>query len=798
MENKIEKTEGVMTRRPCGNRAGLRVDECLNLMPESDAGADVLRPVGSPVVIGTGEWKPLVMDGDALLVTDGLKLGAMPVGGGAVTEIVSLPAEALCAECTATRVTVMTAAGPFVLLRQNGGYTPAGMMPAFPAVSFRTKSEGTLSVTVPSVKVEALGRECVEAYAKVAADAASAGLFIQPFLARCRFYDADGNMLFAGPVIAVTPAEGAQCATGITTGKGLADGMTAAFEFGVSAGRLQVRVHDRLEGAWRELVARMDVEVTPQFHPWDNTAGATVRTGRDASAPDYYSVTLPGAAWLPASNHKASARLMQSAFERFDELCEPVLTVTRPFDREGVYDVLIPQNRTLAESMRTLKAVLAKPVRRAPAELARLSVPNTFTADTAASTPGATLWGNVRAIPFGGYAPGWFAVTADDRRWRGGVTVTFRDGSRTVAMMDGTGAPADLWPLVSYPSPDAVHIAFGWICDDEEIYHGVSLDLTPTDDGRAAICVHPSIRAFAADDGVGEPDFGDIVAAPEKTDGLMAVTSSADNFNVRAVAALPARVQAIGRAYSAGGVWEWKRPRFNVFGADAIYLAIAEAGGDTLTLNALHGCGIVSRHAVADAGECLYALAGGSIVRLKGSRATVMADGVTAQMLGWDGTACALIAASADDNEAVHFLPDSGMASFCTSLVCRGGWLSHAGHVFAVTDAGLCDLSRRDDTAGPVSVRWHAQFAPGGRRRFLPRRLTWMLKTTDFRGTLTVSRSLLGYGAPAPATITRLKVSGYVRSPLTCPLAGHRAVDLDLMLEAEVAPDFRMTKPLID
>ena len=134
------------------------------------------------------------------------------------------------------------------------------------------------------------------------------------------------------------------------------------------------------------------------------------------------------------------------------------------------------------------------------------------------------------------------------------------------------------------------------------------------------------------------------------------------------------------------------------------------------------------------------------------------------------------------------------MAGYTLTVVPSGPWLSAAGRVFAVAAGSLCELTDCRSTAGQP-VRWQAQVsAADGRRRRL-RTVTWMLKAAQLQGTLTVERMWLTGTRPVPAVMTRMRVDGAIRSPLTEPVNGRDATDYRLDLQAQVSADFALTLP---
>lgn len=774
-----------------------RVTDCHNLRPVAGSGATVLEVATLPRVLASADCRPLATDGPFLLVSRGCDLLCIDTASANPQPelICTLPSEPSCALTGTDVCLVMTGRGPFRLDRASDGrLVPAGLMPPFPAVTISAEECGTFQTTVSACPVADVGSACVRAYLDLAADAAAAGAMIQPVMARCRLLDARGNLLHLYPETLVSLPGGSQLlAPFVFTAADGADSVRA-LAVSVRAWRLRVDVAESLPAPWCDIASRLEVEVSPQFHPLDPVGFARV----DAVSQSEIRVSLPGrerglSSSLPAS----SVALVRRCAARFGRVALTAAVIRHPFRTPFSHTFTPPSRGSVEKEIAFFADALAETLTVIPADTALMAVPNSFTASALASDNGAVLWANVRPVRFSGHSPACFAAATGGRRWTGRLKTEFADGACTVARVEGSDNPLRLSPLLSHPSPDAVRMTLSVLADGDTVPRGLSVPLTPDASGSSSLYVSPALKPLDLEEGIDEIDDGDACANPSPRSGLVAVCPADAPWSLRSVCRVSSGLKCLLPARPDRYWQNLARPAFYAFGADGIRLVSISPDLKTISSALIDAHPVHTPMCVADIGDAVAVLSRGHLFRLSRTSLTLLAPDTGADRVAWLPDDREIVTASADDSEARHFpLGLDGHASYTTDLTpAPDGWLSTPRGAYAVTADGLLDLGcrfRSDNTL----VRWQASFTPALGLRTLPASVTWMIKASRVRGTLSALREWLNPNCPAPAVISRYTLDGEVRSPLRQPLSGHPLIDLRLAASLTVSPDFSLTLPL--
>lgn len=799
-----------MLKQPVGGRGGsasvhsggaaLLVTDCMNLRAAAGGDGSVLVPAGVPRVLAGGTHRPLAVDGDMLLTTDGRDLFDVPTRtDGAVPRLIaSLPASPSCAVAHADGVTVMTGAGPVELKRSAGHHDSAGGIPVWPALTVRAAVAAKLHVDVGGGTFDVLARSYVEAYRQLADMANAQGQFMQPVVARCRLLDSASSTLYVTPPVAVMLPGGAQLTEALRSDLTAAsDGdnpVAQAATVYADTFRLEIIVDGDISDDVRARVAAMTVEVTGDIHPCDMKAGATVTHNRLNGANEAV-ITLPrNGRGVGIAGSATAERLLHNAVAVFPEVSTVAATFPQPFAGGATtFTVGAPPVADVATAADRQYALLRTTVTTADDRLAQLTAPHTFTAEHAATNGAWTVWTDIARIPFGGYSAADFAASATPGTpWTGRVRVEFADGSAVSRAIAGDSCPETIGALLSYPDPTAVRMSVIWQAVGDTVSYGFTFPLTPDPSRRHAVYVHPTQKPWTPS--ALTEAVTPVAAAPVAMPGYLAVTNAGNPLCVRTLHRMPATLTDVRAAHGGAGAWEFGRARFYAFSGDAIRLVTLSSDGSRVSVSLLTARGVESAQAVAEGGTAVYALSGDTVLKLSGSTVRELPGRMHGNLLGYDMARGEILVGDTDDNEVRAASPESGMAGYTLTVVPSGPWLSAAGRVFAVADGSLCELTDCRSAAGQP-VRWQAQVsAADGRRRRL-RTVTWMLKAALLQGTLTVERMWLTGTRPVPAVMTRMRVDGAIRSPLTAPVNGRDATDYRLDLQAHVSADFALTLP---
>lgn len=774
----------------------LRVLECLNLKPKHDTTADVLCVVGKPKVIAEEKWEPLATVGEALLVHNERYLACAV--DGEVTDICILPSLPRCVHVVQPYVEVMTGDGVYLLRQaEDGSFVDIGLVPDFGSIAVTAEPVGTYESTIDSCKIEAVGTAMLAAYREIVEEARVAGAYVQPVIVRCKLLDSVGNVLHTTPPIAVMLDDGAQLTSAWKFGSD--DGGSTVRSETVSAQgyRLRVTIDASIASEWKNLIQRLEVEATPQFHPVDFSGSARVDMGRASSTDKYIRVTLPGVErGISQTRPIAAAEVMKRAVERFDDIASTVAYINNPYIDSVDKTLTLAAPIDVADEADDLASALAKATTESVStELSRLLIPHRFTADAVAGAGDSVVWANAKPIRFGGYNVGVYAASYESKHYTGFIRVEFVTGERVVTHISGDHAPITVGPLIVYPSAEAVSMTMAVQVDGESTMRTLSVALTPDVTGRYAMYISPTMVPVKLENGAK-------IAAPASIDvdisaaGSVVVTTNAIVPQAKSVSRVSGEVLSVLAARTGSSAWEYKRSRYYVFGNDGIKLLTVNSALSECAVNLLDRRCIDNKHCAVDGGNVVYALCDGGLIQLSSSSVKSIAHDVVGDRLAWIASDNEIVVGNTDDNVATHYCLQYDNSRYTSTFIARGGWCAESGKAYAVTEEGLVSLSERT-AAKETSVQWQAMCVANKGKRDLPRYVKWMVKASAFTGQLKVDRAWLTSTAPTPTTISGLNVSGAIKSPIRCYLHGHNAIDMQLVIAAKVSSDFAVTYPII-
>lgn len=773
---------------------GAIVTDCLNLRPDSRGDTSVLVPAGVPKLVAPCGYKPLVADGDNLLATQGNTIYSFSIRGeaGAPREACTLPYPALCAVVAGECVWVMTEAGAFQLARGNGGdYTVKRAPVAWPGVSLSGAFSHVVEAEVAGGDLDSVGSRLCDAYADLDRQAAATGTFVQPIIARVRITDSEGHVLHVGPPVVVSGPDGAQLCGGIrfeTAGAG-DERSTKARMISARAWQLNVSTADTLEAPWRDLAARLEVQITPQFHPYNRDARAVITTLR-GSAEGEISVQMPGSeAGLSGLDSVGVNGRLEAVTARFDALAKTVAYINRPY--AAPLDECLTVSRPGVESeVLSMSKALGECIAVTPYTLASLNVPHTFTANCGAENAATLLWGNAGAVPFGGYDAAWFAATRGTKSWRGSVSVDFADGSRVATTLTGHANPLTLSPMLSYPLPSAVRLTLSVHTDGDEHPRVVSVPLHPDGSGTRAVWMADDLQPVALEISSDFEPAEPIPAAVQKP--LLVAARATDASTACAAMAVPGAVTAIEAVKCSAPTRDSQPAHFYVATNSHIDIVTATPSSSALSAARLTTEGVASQAALAQAGEAVYALSNGNLLKLSSMSVDTVTYNVEGDAICFDTASGELMVVDYDDNECRHFMTRQGMLCYHTSLVAGG----LAAGRFAITAEGVVDLTQR--TAGAQThILWRVRQVVNKERPAHINEIEWLAKGSDVHLSMSAERTWLGDGVVNPAALAQVKVDGRLLSPVTMPLNTHPAREIALRVSGTVSADFAMTHPII-
>ena len=787
------------------SRAGsprLRADHVLNLSPVTHTDATMLRTAGAPHVILDPEAAeaivPLTSDNGGKTIIAARSRTLLSVSGNTITEICTLPAEPLCALIIADMMTVMTTRGPFRLDRdtRSGTWLPQGLPGDFPAVCITARAAGVVSAVVQQSAPDKLGAACAAAYTDMAMRASATGLLVQPVLARAVMRDRSGRIIHTTTPVAVMLPSGAQLAdtwnfTPGTDDKG--NEVAQAATFSAQTYSLHISAPDATLSRWAGVIDSLEIQVSPQFHPLDTAASATVINTR-GDGTRRITVILSGAGRCPAPTRPgAAALLLAGAAVRFGSIASTVMVIKNPFAEPLDRDIPIAAALSPAREADMLATALAAPVNIPQHTYQTATRP--FSAHGAAINGNTVAWSGITSLRAKPPSPLVWAAKTGNRRFESLTRVRFSNGDCIFARHSGSCNPTAISPLTVYPDPDAVELAVNITVDGVPEPVSFTVPLRPDASGLQAVGTAESPLHVPVDAPDADLDVGEAVQTCACNDSLIAIAAAADPLSVTATAATASPVTCILPARSSGGAWDFGRARFLVFSSAGIELLAVNSSQNTAVLNHLSGNVISNRYCAVDGGDRIYALAGGLLLSVTGSTVRVLDTDVSGNRLAWIARAREVVVADTDDNVARHYPVDLS-GHYETSLVIRGSWLAQAGNAFFTGSDGL--MSFQEDAPAPSTpIRWRATLRPSAAARTNARAVRIPLKCSRMHGTVTVSRAWLTGVNPPPAPMARMTIDGAVRAPFLIPVSAHAPVDITVSVEADVSADFSMSLPTV-
>jgi len=777
-----------------------------------DAGFSV---IGRPRPIAAEGVVPLAADPSGVLADDGENICVIDIEKATTQPIERLNSVARCAVSGSMGAIVMCADGPHYCPRDiTGGLHNSGGSPKWGAVCITAEPAESINMVTDSVTFDreytigtvtgsadraAIQRELERAYERLAADAHRHGVFIAPVMARATVRDAAGAVLWRGPQLLIMPPD--EYVFGRTVEFEMQDHLTVGAAIRpIPTYRLHIRVAPGAVQAWNERAAHLEIEVSPQFHPWtaNSVCHGTVSIVRHSTNGTAVLVPMPSAEMgLSASYTERSKHLVRMVAVAFDRIAATTAVILTPYDRGVDTTVACRGLKDLKAEAAAMERALAESARVAtPNEirLSRMSAPHTFTARHVAVGAEAVLWGNVTVERYRGYSAADMACSVRTGiGWTSCTKVTFNDGTSAVRIDHGSdNAPETLNSFITYPDDRARRIDVTVEYDEEGTApRRWGIILEPDVAGLCAFSIDTSLEGRAGMDDpngwITEP--GDRRAVPVEMPGTAIAAHIDRPLEPTAVLGGDSVIRALVAARIAGGAWNYGRTRFLIFRENVVEQATSARNATAMAATRLAGVGITCAESVTAASNgTVYFASGRNIYILTGSTATIKMLAIVdtpVDRIGYDSDRREILACnSSGSGHAFHVDGATGaITTRSTSPGPSNEWLVNEGHVLAATQDGLFDMSMAART--PADTTDIALFATVTGPMAL-RAVTWKIDTSNIDGDMTISRCSPGERG---AEISRVHVEGAVRSPIRLPLMQRPIGRARLALTATVSAD---------
>ena len=492
------------------------------------------------------------------------------------------------------------------------------------------------STSLAEADAEVLTADLLKAYSRLAFSAGASGYSLQPFLARYRYEDADGRLLFVSAPIVVGPQNGFQCMEQMSTT--IADDGSQRSAFALRGNDFRTRlttVSNYNSGAWPE-VRRLVVEATAPIHPVNFVGEAANMISREGVSGMRLHFFLPGASVTMSRADLLTAERMKSVINHVDLLFREVAVVNDPFRLSSKISVdVTPASNTMSaeKQIAEIDGAIVKGVVRLPRIRVLASIPHRFSAATADVAGESVVWGNISVHRFNGYPIEYFAaaLTDDDSiPWSASVVAETADGERRlVAISSGIGnAPRLLSPVISYPAPDISSMKFRLKVGKDN--YGAEFQLTPSADGRYCYYASPSLAPIVLsriDDDIAIPTPEDIpesfasslIAAPMRSPLSVSDSARVSNGGIILVKTADRR----------GGAWEFSLRRMFIFSSEGILMANLSRSGEFASIHPFDSRVVDSKNSVVATTIDRYplvAMASGDLVGLTRGTLTTFSE----------------------------------------------------------------------------------------------------------------------------------------------------------------------------
>lgn len=756
-----------------------------------------LRPTAAGLV-PAGEPEPLAAGATGRLIhvfssSDGLTcfyqgpagLTAITPAGKTVTIVSRCPSRAAVIESGADEVTVMADGdtsvwryADYTWRRSDVAGTLGGpVVTASPLVSLQQvmasrKLKGsypTVSTPLTADDRATLTADISAAYRAMSAQAAAAGAFFQPVVARIRSLDSRGRTVALTPPVLLLPSASSPLSA-LLADRTLtfADGSFSALGEGILTGTaytLAVSWPSATDAAWENRVEEIVVEVSEPVEPLAKGALSLTRmTRRDASSATLRT-TLPGV----GLDGDAPTGVLRQIIDRLETINAPAYEARLRRRSDGTW----PSGRiSLSNAGRRQRAA--------------------ETADSAAGAVGINgdiiVAGDITRQPVEPESPSLYAATTEGSAWGGSVKVTLNrladNGKQAslVATFRGDGSrPTSLSPLLVYPGGDgaSLRIAVGTTLAEVE--------LTPTSDGTMTYYLNPTLKPVTLADSASALVPAENRPGRVRCRGELIVSDVSRPMEALCRAALPegVTVRGITAAARSRSSWDFGRAHFYVFTDAGIYAAAVNSARSRIDLS------VIDRREVsawAPSARGIMAASGRSLLRLNGAGVTDLSSfPSTITALGcdnsrgelWIATTGAAVTVADPDGRPLYrrSMKVSSMAPYREGFVASsptGAWIVGG-----------------DERRTAAAIVYDAIVGSGLRRR--PRCLELWL--TSSAAELMVE--LYGDGGDEDVgsrAVARFAVSGELNAPLILPLITPRRARWRLKISGKVSPDTLISK----
>ncbi len=703
--------------------------------------------------------------------------GAVPLG--------TLHADFLTVADIGSRLVFMTAEGPWIVDYDlaTDDVSVIGARPLYPAISFRVTDTAIYSRRVQPVTFKggythwsgpldeadrnALTVAVSDACDRCCADAAVDCRFTAPVLAWYHLLDASGNVLYRSSPVLVEPDDAAvmpSCDMNVSQSGGT--------YLSAAATSLSVRA--------------FSVKAVIPALPDADWHGA-VRVRFFWSAPlDRIDSSAPVDTLFAGTSAKPVLRLTMPQRLRYDSLVTGLVDRLREGDcdtcciglhahesRHGSSEYIsIDPSRKFTPDMGY--SYIHNILRRKPSAdaMLRWAAPHSFSATTACVDGDMLVWGGispVNSLPQSVSA--WATAVAADEPWSAVVRVTVEpeDGGDPEILSyeeGGAGdAPVRLSRLISYPHPRARLIEIE--VTRRSGTTRLSVPLSPSPAASLAFAMTPGGATLGNPLAAGESPLLPVILRKERRQGGLVLSALAFDplTPLSSIVASKGSVVAITPASRSSSAWDFARRHLYLFGSGGIHALAVSSAMRSVSAHLIDSRQVESGLHVAWSPDGVYALSGGDLLRVRGSRAETVADSVTARAVGWCGATGRLYCSSAGGSVMVRS-PDGSWHSCGLPGSSSYSLIADGQRLLLYSDTHMVELPGGATTA--PEVFWMR------RLRLARRSVTLAIRGVEVHLSSPAAKVTIGLygdnGSRVPRLITSVDVDGEVAAPILLPV----------------------------
>jgi len=701
-----------------------------------------------------------------------------------------------CALARSGGFVVVTAAGASAVTYSpaDSAWSVADRTPAPPPVIIGSRSAGDVwestgaitlrkvnSNVIPDSELQALTDSLTDAYSRLVSVTSAAGLWIQPVMVRYRIYSSGNEMLYESAPVLVAPF-GWQCRDAVVSKYSYADSVLAIPSLRVSAAafRVMVTLPDAGDmGLWNGLAARIEVCVSPQFHPWDAGSRVSCRFSGSGTPDAVVSVSMSGAGAPSASLSEGIVRWLGARDSSFG----PALTLTAPFV-SGDNEMKCPGTERYVSSVRSVAAAAVS----SGSQLSDgIVMPHGFTASAVCADGDAVVWGNVTPVLSAGYNVSEMASEVVSGRWRAVVRVTLKDGtSVTGGFAAADNRPVRFGPLVSYPHSGAVSMEV-FVRDEAGQVSRAEFPLKPVAGAGLSVWIGADLRSVEMLPYDGDVPEAGLSIGNERRGVLMSASIADPLLPVSVLECSHAPVVALFPSVGSRAAWNNSRGRMTALCTDGLYRLTLDSACRILSASKIDDRGVACRGAAVSTPRGIAWVSGGALLMASGSQVRVLLAGSGFIEVAWDSGAGSLWLLDSRGNMDVYSL-DRNSVYRSLAPVAVEHLYNVGARMFMTAPEGLfVPRPASGSDLRPVGWTCSALWPERGR----PGAVEIGMAAAHFDGKVML-KAHNGAGVEHAVTFLSLDMDGAVNAPVCARVVMPPCRYVVIVVEGMVSPDFKL------